>query len=159
MGAIRNAVLDALIVLTALGHLCGCRRPSALVEQRNCKQQLRSLWAEIALYRHDHSNQWPPKLDSLDSNVVGRLLRCPGAKRNSTFSQEDYLYIDWSSVGSAPNTPSGKYPLMYDRRTSNHDGCGINILMVDGTIEWDANVVWLRKFASEHPGTRLQMPE
>ncbi len=71
----------------------------------------------------------------------------------------NYFFLDWSKLPDGPGTSPGKYPLMYDRRTSNHDGRGINILMVGGTVEWDSNAEWLRKFAAEHPNAKLPMPE
>jgi prepilin-type processing-associated H-X9-DG protein len=156
----RNLLAVALISLAAIGVLSSCRKPASLAEQQNCKQQLRSLWSAITLYRHDHSNQWPANLESLDKDMVGRLLTCPGVKTNSgAGSQSDYFYVDWSKLPHGADVASGKYPLMYDRRTSNHDGRGINVLMVDGSVEWDSGAAWLKKFAAEHPNAKLPMPE
>lgn len=159
MNTDRNLLAVALISLAAIGVLSSCRKPTSLAEQLNCKQQLRSVWSAIALYRHDHSNQWPPNLKSLDKDMVGRLLTCPGVKANSGIGQSDYFYVDWSKLPHGQDATSGKYPLMYDRRTSNHDGRGINVLMLDGSVEWDSNAEWLKKFAAEHPSAKLPMPE
>lgn len=71
----------------------------------------------------------------------------------------NYFFVDWSKLPDEPGTSRGKYPLIYDRRLSNHDGRGINILMVDGSIVWDSNVDWLKKFAAEHPNAKLPVPE
>lgn len=159
MSITRKIVAGALTALAALGLLSSCRKLSSLVKQQNCKQQLRSLWSAIALYRHDHANQWPPTPDSLDKDMVGRLLKCPGVKANSAASQSDYFYVDWSKLQLAPNAFSGKYPLMYDRHTSNHGGRGINVLMVDGSVEWDSNAERLKKFVAEHPDAKLPIPK
>jgi prepilin-type processing-associated H-X9-DG protein len=160
MSITRNVFAGALTAFAALGLLSTCRKPSSLADQQNCKQQLRSVWSAVALYRYDHTNQWPSTLESLDKDMVGRLLKCPGAKANSAaVSQSDYFYVDWSKIRLDPNAPSGKYPLMYDRHASNHEGRGINVLMVDGSVEWDSNGDWLRKFAADHPDAKVPMPE
>lgn len=160
MNTKRNLLAIVLISLAVIGVLSSCRKPASLADQQNCKQQLRSLWSAIELYRHDHSNQWPPNLESLDKDMVGRLLTCPGVKTNSgPGGQSDYLYLDWSKLLDGPGTSPGKWPLMYDRRMSNHDGRGVNVLMVDGSVEWDSNAEWLKKFAAEHPNAKLPMPE
>lgn len=160
MSTDRKLLAVALITLAGVGVLSSCRKPASLVEQQNCKQQLRSLWSAVALYRHDHGNQWPSNLDSLDQDMVGRLLTCPGVRAKSgTGSQNDYLYVDWSKLSQSADAASGKYPLMYDRRMSNHDGRGINVLLMDGTVEWDPNAERLKKFAADHPNANLPMPE
>lgn len=82
-----------------------------------------------------------------------------GRARLGTGDNGNYFFMDWSKLPDGPGTSPGKYPLMYDRRLSNHNGRGINILMVDGTIEWDANAEWLKKFAAEHPTANLPMSE
>lgn len=155
-----NLLAVALINMAAIGALSSCRKPASLSEQINCKQQLRSLWSAIALYRHDHSNQWPSNLEVLTKDMVGRLLTCPGVKTNSgAVSRSDYFYVDWSKLPHGADATPYKYPLMYDRDTSNHDGRGINVLMVDGSVEWDSGASWLKKFAADHPNTKLPMPE
>lgn len=161
----RNILAVALVTLAAIGLLASCQKASSLADRQNCKQQLRSLWSAIALYRSDHSNQWPPNLESLDKDILDHLLTCPGAARTSApqvtnvVGQSDYFYIDWSKLPQEPSAASDKYPLIYDRRLSNHGGQGINILMVNAAVEWDANIEWLKKFAAEHPNAKLPMPE
>lgn len=84
------------------------------------------------------------------------------SEKKATFGTTDkgeYFFVDWSKLSDGPSTSSGKLPLMYDRRMSNHAGRGINILMVDGTVEWDSNAEWLKKFVAEHPHAKLPMPE
>ena len=76
-----------------------------------------------------------------------------------TGDNENYFSMDWSKLPDGPGTSHHKYPLMYDRRMSNHDGRGINILMTDGSIEWDSNAEWLKEFAAEHPNAKLPIPE
>lgn len=48
---------------------------------------------------------------------------------------------------------------MYDRHLSNHNGKGINILMVDGTVKWDPKAEWLKKFISDHKDLNLPTPD
>jgi len=76
-----------------------------------------------------------------------------------TDDNKDYFFVDWSKQSEPLEKLPSKRPLMYDRRLSNHDGRGINILMADGSIEWDANAQWLKTFAAEHPDAKLPMPK
>ena len=76
-----------------------------------------------------------------------------------TGDSKDYFFVDWSKQPVPLEKLPGKVPRMYDRRMGNHDGRGINILMADGSIEWDSNAEWLKKFAAEHPDAKLPMPE
>jgi len=131
-----------------------------MAERQNCKQQLRSLWSAITLYRQDHTNQWPKTLELLDKQMVGRLLACPGVKTNSgPGGQSDYIYVDWSKPPHDPDATAAKYPLMYDCRMRNHHGYGINVLMTDGSVMWDSNAQWLKKFDAVHPNAKLPIPE
>ncbi|HOX60211.1 MAG TPA: hypothetical protein PLC99_25320 [Verrucomicrobiota bacterium] len=76
-----------------------------------------------------------------------------------TGDNKDYYFVDWSKQPEPLEKLPSKRPLMYDRRMNNHDGRGINILMVDGSIEWDSNAKWLKRFAAEHWDAKLPMPE
>ena len=73
--------------------------------------------------------------------------------------KHDYYCIDWQKLPHNADMPLNQYPLAYDRRMSNHNNRGINILMVGGTVEWDSNVEWLKKFSADHPNAKLPMPE
>jgi hypothetical protein len=74
--------------------------------------------------------------------------------------QRDYYCIDWSKLPHSTNEITfNEYPLAYDRSMTNHNGRGINILMVQGTIMWDANAEWLKIFAAVHPDDKLPIPE
>lgn len=85
--------------------------------------------------------------------------RSEGMATLGTGDSGDYFFVDWSKQPEAIEKLPGKRPLTYDRRLSNHDGRGINILMADGSVEWDSNAEWLKKFAAEHPNAKLPMPE
>jgi hypothetical protein len=76
----------------------------------------------------------------------------------------DYTYVYWPEGTNTPIT----YPLLYDRRLSNHAGRGINVLLVQGThhrkgapgtILWDPEADWLKGFAREHPEFNIKLPE
>jgi prepilin-type processing-associated H-X9-DG protein len=150
----------ALIALVAIGLLASCEKAASLAGRQNCRQQLRSLWSAVTLYRQDHTNQWPETLESLDRKMVGRLLACPGVKTNSDpGGQSDYIYVDWSKPPHDPKPTAGQYPLLYDRHTGNHEGHGINVLMVDGSVMWDSNAQWLKKFDVVHPNAKLPIPD
>lgn len=93
------------------------------------------------------------------ASLIEHWKRDEGKVGLGTGDSVDYYFVNWSKSPDGPGTPSGKHPLMYDRRLSNHDGRGINILMADGTVEWDADAQRLRKFAVEHPNAKVPMPE
>ena len=124
------------------------------------------------MYRQDHNGQLPENF-SLMSNVVSdcRLYVCPwGSKKPGSWTNitewMDYFYVYWPSVTGVYTN----YPLMYDRRLSNHGGKGINVLLVDVVNRyegirgptfwfWDEDAKWLRKFAREHPNVKIPLPE
>ena len=93
-----------------------------------------------------------------------------GHKMNKSFYWMDYFYLHWPSVSGVYTN----YPLMYDRRLSNHSGRGINILLVEQTVNpasppspesyhgqffGDEGAKWLQAFAKEHPELDIPMPE
>ena len=93
------------------------------------------------------------------SILIEQWKQSEGKVGLGTRDNGNYFFVDWSKLPDGPGTSPGKYPLMYDRRLSNHDGRGINILMADGSIEWDSNAEWLKKFAADHPSAKFPMPE
>jgi len=150
-------VLLMIIIMIALFSFW---EPTFLLNQRNCRQQLRSLWCIIMFYQDDNGKRWPPDIYCLTNYTEARLLFCPGVGTNFNFNKRtDYFYIDWSKLPHKNDPDFAKYPLMYDRNISNHNNRGINILMVDGTVKWDSNAKWLKKFASEHQDLCLPLPE
>jgi prepilin-type processing-associated H-X9-DG protein len=157
--------LCILVFVPALaGFLLSCGRLVSTADQQNCKQQLRSLGAVIALYRDGHTNEFPPDLQSLDKEIAGRLLACPGARAKQSQSTNvtgpsDYFYNDWSRMAQRQSNAFSKYPMAYDRRLSNHDGRGVNVLMLDGSVEWDQHAEGLKKFGAEHPDFKIPIPE
>lgn len=162
MNIARKTFTTVFVIIVATGIVVSCGKLTESVKQRNCKQQLRSVWVAIELYRQNHTNQFPPNLEGLNREMGGHLpLACPGAETNLLQSIKDgkidYFYVDWSELSSATNVAT--YPLIYDRRLANHEGRGINILTVDGSAKWDSNAEWLKKFAAEHPDAKLPMPE
>lgn len=128
-----------------------------LIHRVNCKKQLRSVSAAVALYRGDHANQIPTTLVAMEVIPPGFFDVCPGAPSHQV-STPDYVFINWSKtypdLASVPNN----YPLMYDADTTNHSGAGVNVLLVSGTVFWDANANWLDAFCSAHPQYGLLRP-
>lgn len=85
--------------------------------------------------------------------------RASATSASAADNNDHYVFVNWSKLPDGAGTPSGKYPLAYDRRRSNHGGRGINILMSDGTVEWDSEAQWLKRYSTDHPTSRLPMPE
>lgn len=141
-----------------------------------CTSRLRSIGCVINMYAtEDHNGALPPTISALTFGhvyVSPALFRCPSKGINavppdgSTVDDwMDYLYIYWPE---GKNTPKD-YPLLYDRRLSNHKGKGICILRIEGIGDapklhlplpiWDENAEWLKKFAKEHPECNIPLPE
>ena len=91
--------------------------------------------------------------------LIDQWKRSEGNVGVETGDNGDYVFLDWSKQSNGFEKLPSKRPLKYDRRLSNHIGRGINILMVDGSVEWDSNAEWLKKFAAEHPSIKLPLPE
>jgi len=95
------------------------------------------------------------------SNAI--FLHCPGSKTkpgllSDADEWQDYIYIDWSRYYGAEKVPDD-YPLIYDRRLSNHDGKGINVVTVGGEVYWDPDAGKLCSFALRHPEYEVPLPE
>jgi hypothetical protein len=89
--------------------------------------------------------------------AMGRLI-CPGAGRRGGAmpNQEDYVYINWEPFFGTNNVPNN-YPLLYDRRLSNHKGLGINVVTPSACF-WDYGARWVKGFAVNHPEYNLEIP-
>lgn len=141
----------------ALGGVLICLRPPDY-RDGGCHRMLRSLWHSISAYRQDYHSLPRNWQDIWTSHRISRSLVCPMVASNTlNANREDYLHPDFSTY---PATASiDKYPLVYDRRLANHRGRGVNVVLVDGTVFWDDDAKWLRKFASAHPECKIPLPE
>jgi hypothetical protein len=169
------AIVFACLILVVAGAIW-LQHERERARRIDCLSTLRSTGWALGLYCEDH-NGTLPKNFSLMSNLVTttRLYVCPwdsktpGSWTNIT-DWMDYLYVPWPSVTGVYTN----YPLMYDRRLSNHGGKGINILLVEGAVHpssprypetfhgqffWDEGAKWLQKFAKEHPDLTVPLPE
>ncbi len=121
----------------------------------------------IQMYSMENSGRFPKSLkESFDymggDKSLKSLFKCPGRahdlkedKPDEMDSWVDYIYIYWSE---GVKTPS-EYPLVFDKRLSNHKGKGINILLVGHKYFWDENAKWLMGFVKKHPELKIQLPE
>ena len=135
-----------------------------------CQNRLASLRSTFQDYRHDHNWDYPLDLTSSASwmydgasrstNSVNLLLSCPGAHSHGKAPQDlsDYTYINWQRLLGAKAVP-GAYPLIYDRKLSNHLGLGINVMTTNGRCFWDFRAHWLKSFISKHPEYHLSFPQ
>jgi len=91
-------------------------------------------------------------------------LLCPGSDTLWVTSgeadrQADYVYVNWSKWFPGTNAVPNGFPLVYDRRLSNHSDKGIYVLMTDGSIIWDGGAYWVKRFMKEHPEFPIPLPE
>jgi hypothetical protein len=101
-------------------------------------------------------------LSPFPTNRVRNLLACPGVRSEVAFASNgpidsDYVYVYWEAVFGTNMVPKD-YPIIYDRRLSNHRGLGINVLTATNLF-WDFRARWLKGFASKHPEYKIQLPE
>lgn len=130
------------------------------VTQSNCAQVQRAWWTLIEQYREAHHGLYPSNLGVLSSQFPAQVtapLKCPGASKSSD-PVKGFVYLDWSTEPKGADWTSGQYPLLYDKQLSNHDGQGLNILMVNGSVFWDPNAKWLSTFASQHRSAKISLP-
>jgi hypothetical protein len=169
------SVAAGCLLLAVIGS-AWIRHQREMAVRSECLSVLRSTGSAIAMYRQDHAGNLPPDFSAMSNYISSTTLyvcpwhsKEPGAWTNIT-DWMDYFYRPWPSVtGICTN-----YPLMYDRRLSNHHGSGVNILLVEQTVNpyypaaprsfhkqffWDQGAVWLKKFATDHPELRIPMPE
>jgi len=165
------AIAVASLLLIGVG--VGFRRHENEKSRRfECFSVLRSTGCALAMYCQDNGGQLPTDFSLMGTLISSpRLYVCPwNSKPPGSWTNinewMDYYYVRWPSTTGV----YAKYPLMYDRHLSNHGGKGINVLLVDvvnryGGINgpifwfWDPEAQWLRKFAQEHPETRVPLPE
>jgi hypothetical protein len=159
--------LAAGLLLPAIHAARAKARESSCIGKLNC-----CFPKSFIIYGMDHDGQMPPSMTAMGpagkTCYISQLkiFLCPGSHSlvgSATNIDEwmDYIYIPWA--GGATNTPSD-YPLMYDRRLSNHGGKGINVVRI-GTMNgvegafWDENAEQLKAFAAKHPDFHIPLPE
>lgn len=141
--------------------------------RNRCRSLLRSIGCVIGLYAEDHGGAFPPDLSALLPAYISTpgLLKCPGVGFDKTPPSgqrleewSDYLYVYWPQGQSTPKD----YPLLYDRRLSNHCDA-ICVLLVGGAESagpkfellppvWDDGS-WLQSFAREHSQYSIVLPD
>lgn len=159
-GKIRLFIV-ASVALLIIVFVVGALRARA--KRRWCLMNLASMGVVLRLYAFDHVGNYPSNMAvCLRSGYVSNpgLFFCGHkgrAAEEATNADDwmDYIYIPW---GTGTNTPPG-YPLMYDRRFSNHGGRGVNVLLADGSVHWDECGNSIATFAREHPDVHLPLPE
>jgi hypothetical protein len=160
------------IAVLAILYLNRTRLECVVRYSYECPMRLEGLGMFIA---NDHtlSGRYPSNLASVVkmSEPTPRQRRlhlhpllCPGSATepgSATNIDEwsDYLYVDWSKWYQGTNQPPGSYPMLYDRRISNHGGRGIYVLKVDHSVIWDGGGSWLAEFSERHPQYQIQLPQ
>lgn len=132
----------------------------------SCMSNLGAIDKMCVLYSMDNTNAFPPNITALCC-LTGtcyitelKVFRCWAShtqvgSMTNVDEWMDYIYIPWAT---GANTPPD-YPLMYDRRLSNHQGKGINVVYLDGHVEFDEGAKRLKAFAAKHPKLHIPMPE
>lgn len=152
-------VVCAIVFASALGWIgCQSERQAKNREigiREACMHQLRNLWYQANSYRGDYG-EFPSSFD--DFHLPKPTLDCPAVHPSRT-GRTDYIYVGWLARKYISDRNFEKYPIIFDRRMSNHKGRGINIVTVDGTVFWDADAAWLKSFARDHPEAKIPLPD
>jgi hypothetical protein len=169
------------ISLTLLGAFFTVRHVQQETDERlKCQQLLKALHSQVYLrYRPAHDGSFPDlglfppdlktSLMELEKHLApgapshALFLKCPGSstkqgRLDDAEQWQDYIYINWSRYYGSKAVPPD-YPLIYDRRLSNHGGKGVNEVSVQGVVRWDPDATALKKFAAEHPEYEVPLPQ
>jgi len=160
------------ILLIGLGIALVVAIPIAREWERRagCCSNLHNLDITFYMYALDNNNAnaLPPNIAALCCTTGGScyitspwIFLCKGSHSHAgsltnVDAWMDYIYIPWST--GVTNTPPD-YPVMYDRRLSNHQGKGINVLFADHSVIWDKDAKELKAFATKHPEFHIPLPE
>lgn len=164
----RTIGVAAVVVILLIGGFVWVCDRRAEGRMLGCQSNLASMGQAFGTYAIDSGETFPLKAQECPA-IASLILQC-GNNRKKDLSLAtadewmDYIYVYWPD---GTNTP-GDYPVMYDRRLSNHGGKGINILKVSGTRErkgapgtvvWDQEAAWLKQFALQHPEYTIRLPD
>lgn len=164
------AVLVIIAVVIALAVLIFVKQTEkgdgGFAGRASCQQRLRALGYAYRMYSGNSFYGTPPdRLTSLVDDLVipftdYDLLSCPKygiqppPQRDSFHTYPgNYIMVDWSRL-SVTEVPDD-FPLMFDCRLENHDGAGVNVLLMDGTVRWDEKGKFLSDFARKYPDMAL----
>ncbi len=158
IGAVAVASLLYVIFIGVRFHIENER-----AKEERCSANLRAIGSVVPLYVNE-CGRYPADLKTLaNSQGFGDPdLGSPGRpKAPSTVPGEWYGYVlvDWSAQPRGPDWHWGQYPLIYDASMDNHNGRGIHIVIVNGTVQWDPGAGWLKQFAAKHPTDKLVIPK
>ncbi|MCM8761079.1 MAG: DUF1559 domain-containing protein [Candidatus Omnitrophica bacterium] len=97
-----------------------------------CANNLREISLGLHKYAADHNDLFPPKLGDLYPRYVSheKVFDCPAIKNVGTKEAPDYEYTVGLSEISSPRE------IIVRDKDGNHKKSGMNIVRVDGTIEW-----------------------
>ncbi|MDD2708407.1 MAG: hypothetical protein PHV34_10385 [Verrucomicrobiae bacterium] len=147
-----------MTAMAALILLASCGNDPVAANRRNCQRQLKQVWQAIECHREKHGGQYPASLDAIRQEMPGWTAACPGRDGKSD-SGGDYFYLNWSELAGKDGKVRDHDPLLYDRRLAHHGGKGICVLRVDGSVRWDKDARWLKRFARERPSLKIPLPE
>lgn len=166
------------IILLLVASIMWLRHKRELAGRDRCLSVLRSTGSAIGQYCNDNNGNLPPSFSLLGKGCYlgdeSWYICHVGSSKHGDWTNikewMDYIYIPWPGTTGVYE----KYPVMYDRRLSNHGGRGINILLVaqavrsaiptapesfHGQFFWDEGAQWLQKFAKDHPEYNIPLPD
>ena len=128
-GMVQTTGMLAGMLLPALSRARGEARKAV------CKSNLKQVGLAVAMFRNDHDDLMPERLDDLyDEYLTARkILKCPNAPKAA--GVEGDLLSSYRYVGSLPATTDPAAVVAYDK-AGNHGTEWRNALFYDGHVEW-----------------------
>ena len=139
-----SPAIRALIVVAIVGILAaipGLYHARAVALQAVCASNMRQVSISLMMYADEYKGEYPPDLPALVSEGYlpePAILQCPAmrdehAYATSSDSQAAYIYIRPEALKEIKDPST--HIVLYESPT-NHDGRGINVLYVDGHVEF-----------------------
>ena len=164
----RKAMIAAICILGLLAVALLCVPATRAMRERGrrfqCCSRVHNTFLVFKMFAMDNNHAFPTNIQQMSGYIdIPGWFVCPG-RSNMPMNLSYATCTDWLDYICVP-WPDGEeltwaeYPVIYDRRLSNHGGRGINIGFVDGSARWDSKAEWLQKFAKEHPDLRIPLPE
>lgn len=167
----RIIVILTVILVLAMGFwlLQYARKMKITACREKCVSKLRSIGAVLADTVETSNGTFPSNMVALMKihPEPAWFFTCPLRKDTTNSLRNvddwmDYIYAHWP--GDRANMPE-HFPLLYDRRLSNHEGMGINILRLEGSgtsfqfgVFWDKEARWLKDYSAQHPEWHIRVP-
>lgn len=122
-----------------------------------CRNRIRSITYGIT-FEKQQSGHYPRAL--VGGGQEGVSTDNPQSTREGFVSTDsEFVYLNWDRSGLDADEIQGDFPLIYDRLSVKHFGCGIHLSTVNRGVSWDFGAARLKAFIAAHPELHIPAPE